>query len=88
MFSGQFYETWMSVREGNVKLLLETVTYMTTTERATYIITIEIVMWIMHFGKYHLDDCNRDFHLDNFNENCHPHIGCRNFHLHKCCRTF
>ena len=28
MFSGQFYEKWMPVREQNIKLLLETVTYM------------------------------------------------------------
>ena len=27
MFSGQFYEKWMSVRERNIKLLLEAVTY-------------------------------------------------------------
>ena len=48
MFSGQFYEKWMSVSERNVKLLLETVTYMATTETATSIITIEIVICIMH----------------------------------------
>ena len=33
MFSGQFYEKWLSVREGNVKLLLETVTYIAIKER-------------------------------------------------------
>ena len=78
MFSGQFYEKWMSVRERNINLLLEAVTYMATTETA--IITTEIVMYIMHCRKYHLHDCNRDFHLHNFNKNCHPHIYCRNFH--------
>ena len=26
MFSGQFYEKWVSVKERNIKLLLETVT--------------------------------------------------------------
>ena len=31
MFPGQFYEKWMSVRERNIKLLLETVTYIATT---------------------------------------------------------
>ena len=58
-FSGQFYEKWMSVRERNINLLLEAVTYMATTETATCIITIEIVMCIMHCRKYHLHDCNR-----------------------------
>ena len=40
MFSGQFYEKWMSVRERNINLLPEAVTYMVTTETATYIIKI------------------------------------------------
>ena len=48
MFSGQSYEKWMSVRERNIKLLLETVTYMATAETATCIITIEMVICIMH----------------------------------------
>ena len=51
MFSGQFYEKWMSVRERNIELLLEAVTYMATTETANWIITIEIVMGIMHWRK-------------------------------------
>ena len=88
MFSGQFYEKWMSVGERNIKLLLEAVTWMATLETGTPIIAIEIVMCIMHCRKYHLHDCNRDSHLHNFNKNCHPHICCRNFHLHKCCRNF
>ena len=50
MCSGQFYEKWMSVRERNIKLLLEAVTYMATTKIATCIITIEIVICIMHCG--------------------------------------
>ena len=29
MFSSQFYEKWVSVRERKIKLLLETVTYLT-----------------------------------------------------------
>ena len=58
MFSGQFYEKWMSVRERNIKLLLETVTYIATTETVTCITTIEIVMCIMHCRKYYLHDCN------------------------------
>ena len=33
MFSGQFYEKWVSVRERNVKLILETVTYIATTSQ-------------------------------------------------------
>ena len=82
MFSGQFYEKWMSVRERNINLLLEAVTYMATTETATCTITIEIVMWIMDCRKYHLHDYNRDSHLHNFNKNYHPHICCRNFYLH------
>ena len=51
MFSGQFYEKWMSVRERNIKLLLEAVTYMATMETTTCTITIEIVMCIMHFRR-------------------------------------
>ena len=38
----------MSFRERNIKLLLETVTYIATTETVTFIIAIEIVMCIMH----------------------------------------
>ena len=74
MFSYHFYEKWMSVRERNIKLLLEAVTYIARMETATSIITIGIVMYIMHCRKYHLHDYNRDPHLHNFNKNCHPHI--------------
>ena len=56
MFSGQFYEKWMSVRERDVKLLLETVTYMAAMETATCIIKIETVICIMHCRKCHLYD--------------------------------
>ena len=66
MFSGKFYEKWVSFRERNIKLLLETVTYITTTETVTCIITIEIVISIMHFRKCYLHDCNRDSHVHNF----------------------
>ena len=83
LFSNQFYEKILSIRERNMKLLLETVTYSTVT-----CITMEIVMCIMHCRKYHLYDCNRDSHLHNYNKNCHPHICCRNCHLHMCCRNF
>ena len=51
MFSGQFHEKWMTVRERNIKMILEAVTYMATTETATWKITIEIVMCIMHCKK-------------------------------------
>ena len=51
MFSGQFYEKWMSFRERNIKFLLKAVTYIATTETATCLITIEIVMCIMHCRK-------------------------------------
>ena len=37
MLSGQFYEKWVSVWERNIKLLLETVTYIATTETVTCI---------------------------------------------------
>ena len=84
MFSGQFYEKWMSVRERNIKLLLEGVTYIAAIETATCIITIKIAMRIMHCRKYHLHDCNRDCHLHNFNKNCPPHICCRKLYLYKC----
>ena len=66
----------MSVRERNIKLLIEAVTYKATTETATCIIIrcitttcIEIVMCIMHCRKYHLHDCNRDSHMHKFNKN-------------------
>ena len=59
MFSGQFYEKWVSVEERNIKLLLETITYIATTETVTCIITIEIVMCIMHCKKYHLRNDSR-----------------------------
>ena len=64
MFSDQFYEKRLSFRERNMKLLLETVTYI----RVTCKITMETVMCIMHCRKYHLHDCNRDSHLHNCNK--------------------
>ena len=82
----QFYEEWLSVRERNMKLLLET--YIAIKVRVTRIIAMETVMCIMHCRKYHLHNCNRDSHLHNYNENCHPHICCRNCYLHMCCRNF
>ena len=48
MFSDQFYEKRLSVRERNMKLLLETVTYIVIKGRVTCIITMETVMCIMH----------------------------------------
>ena len=66
MFSGQFYEKWVSVRERNIKLLLETVTYIATKETVTCKIAIEIVMCIMHCRKYPLHNGNKDSHLYNF----------------------
>ena len=44
MFSDQFYEKRLSVRERNMKLLLETVTYIAIKETVTCIITMETVM--------------------------------------------
>ena len=87
MLSGQFYEKWVSVREKNIKLLLQAVTYIATTVTITCITTIEIVMCIVHCRKYYLHDCNRDPHVHSFNKNGHSDIYCRNFHLHKCCRN-
>ena len=78
MFSGQFYEKWVSVTERNIKLLLETVTYIATTETVACIITVEMVVCIMRCRKYHLHDCNRDSHVHIFNKN----------YLNKCCRNF
>ena len=69
MLSSQFYEKWLSVRERNIKLLLETVTYIATTETVTCITTIELVMCIMHCRKYYLHHCNRGIHLHSFNKN-------------------
>ena len=37
-----------AVRERNMKLMLETVSYIAIKERDTYIITIETAMYIMH----------------------------------------
>ena len=54
MFVGQFYEKWMLVIERNIKLLLETVTYIAIAETVTCTITIETVTCIMHCRKYHL----------------------------------
>ena len=51
MFSCQFYENRVSVRERNIKLLLETVTYIATTEIVTCIIAIETDMCIIHCRK-------------------------------------
>ena len=45
------YQKWVSVWQRYVKLLLETVTYIATTETVTSIITIEIVKCIMHCRK-------------------------------------
>ena len=52
MFSRQFYEDRLSVREMNMNLLLETVTYIAIKERVTCIITIETVTCIMQYRKY------------------------------------
>ena len=43
MFYGQFYEKGVSFKERNIKLLLETVTYIVTAETVTYKTAIEIV---------------------------------------------
>ena len=49
MFSGQYYEKRLSVRERNMKMLLETITYIAIKESVTCIITKETVMCIMHY---------------------------------------
>ena len=54
IFFGKFYEKWVSVREGIMKLLLETVTYISTTETVICIIAVEIVMCIMNCKRYYL----------------------------------
>ena len=43
MFSGQFYEKTLSVRERNLQFLQETVTYIVITEKDNCIIKIETV---------------------------------------------
>ena len=48
MFSDQFCKERVSVRERNIKLLLETVTYIAIKERVTCIIAMETAMCIMH----------------------------------------
>ena len=63
MFSGKFYEKRVSVTERNIKLLLETASCIAITETATWIITKETILCIMHCRKYHLHNCNRDSHL-------------------------
>ena len=67
MFSGQFYEKWMPVRERNIKLLLETLAYIATTET---VITMERVMRIMHCRNLH--NCSRNSHLHNYNKKLSP----------------
>ena len=81
MFSGQFYEMKLSVRERNMKLLPETVTYIAIRERVTCIITIEAVTCIMHC-KNTTCIIATDSHLHNYSKNCHTYICCRNCHLH------
>ena len=49
MFPDQFYEMRLSVKEMNMKLLLETVTYIAIKKRVTCIITIETVTCVMHY---------------------------------------
>ena len=44
MLSDQFYEERLSVRERNMKFLLETFTYIATKERVTNIIAMETVV--------------------------------------------
>ena len=51
MFFDQFYEENLSVREWNMKLLLETVTCIAIKETVTYIIAVETVMCIIHCKK-------------------------------------
>ena len=63
MFSDQFYEKRLSVRERDMKLLLETVSYIAIKERVSYIITMETVICIIHCRKDYLHNCNRDSHL-------------------------
>ena len=60
MFSSQFYEKRVSVRERNIKLLLKTVTNIAITETVTCIIARETAMCILHYEKYNLHNCNRD----------------------------
>ena len=48
MFCGQFYEKRLSVRESNMKLLLETATYIAIKERVTCIIEMETVNCHVH----------------------------------------
>ena len=58
MFSGQFYEKWVSVRERNITSCYLKLTYIATTETLICITTMETVMRIMHCRKCYLDDCN------------------------------
>ena len=46
-----FFEKWASVRERNLKLLLETVASIATAETVTCIITVRLVIYIMHCRK-------------------------------------
>ena len=46
-----FFEKWASVRERNLKLLLETVAPIATAETVTCIITVRLVIYIMHCRK-------------------------------------
>ena len=57
----------VGLRERNIKLLLETFTYVAITETVTCAIKIETVMWIMHCRKCHLHNYNRDSYLRSYN---------------------
>ena len=77
MFPGQFYGKRLSIRERNMKLLLETVTYLPVKERAACLYNYNRNSHVHDaLQKYQLHNCYRDSHLHNYSKNCHPHICC------------
>ena len=88
MFSGQYYEKRVSVRERTMKLLLETITYIAIKESVTCIITKETVMCIMHYKNTTYINATQTLiclitikiatHIFNCS-NCHLYMHCGNF---------
>ena len=72
MFSCQFYEKWVSFRERNIKLLLESVTYKDITEKETctlqqkQVCTAESTTCIIA--------TETSTYINTIKSNCHPHI--------------
>ena len=68
MFSCQFYEKRVSVRERNIKSLLASVNYIDRNRNLYF-----TIQTFVHCRKYHLYNSNGDSHLHNCNGDSHLH---------------